>query len=390
MALKDLGDSIADFAAIGLVIGKKVHARAIADERDLDPGMVQRLVEGLHPERLRVEVAEMIEETPSTTTLRLVPTDSPLFPFRAGQFLTLFLTVDGVKTSRAYSISSAPTRGDSVDITVRRMPEGFVSKYLVDEVREGDEFEVSGPGGFFYHEPLADTDDLVFLAGGSGVTPFMSMIRNAIELESDVDIHLIYGSRTPDDVIFWDELSALACLQNGVSVNLVLSEPPENYEGVCGLLDAQVIGELVGDVSGKTFFMCGPLAMYGLCGPALETLGVPARRIKKEASGPPPDISMMDGWPREIDPGESFTLKIADTRRRFEVRAGEPLLNSLERNGIELDNLCRSGECGVCRAGLVDGRVFMPAPVSVRKSDLAYGYIHPCMSYPLSDLTVRL
>lgn len=391
MALKDIGNSIFDMASVGLVVGRKLYARALADERELDPGIVTRAVDALHPERLPVKVAGIIEETASTKTLRLVPAgDRPLFPFRAGQFVTIFLEVEGVRTSRAYSISSPPTRLGSIDITVRRMPAGFVSKYLVDEVAVGDTFEISGPGGFFYHEPLADTKDLVFLAGGGGITPFMSMIRTAIEVKSDLRMQLIYGSRTDDDVIFWDELSDLACGCENVAVDLVLSEPPEKYEGVCGLLDAGNIESIVGDIAGKTFYMCGPLAMYGLCCEALETLAVPARRVKKEASGPPPDIALAEGWPADIPPDAVFTLKIADTRRSLDVPAGEPLLNSLERNGIEIDNLCRAGECGVCRAALVEGSVFMPESVAVRKSDLAYGYIHPCMSYPVSDLKIRL
>ncbi|MHB8896428.1 MAG: FAD-binding oxidoreductase [Candidatus Geothermincolia bacterium] len=389
--LKDLGNSIFDVASIGLVVARKAYARSLADERDIDPGLVARTVDALHPHRVPVAVAEIIEETPTTSTLRLVPSgDQSLFPYRAGQFATLFLTVEGVRTSRAYSISSPPTRLGSLDITVRKMPEGFVSKHLVENVAVGDSFEISGPGGFFYHEPLVDTNDLVFLAGGSGITPFMSMIRGALDLKSDLNILVLYGSRTADDVIFWDELTEIACREDNISATLILSEPPAGHEGPCGLLDAEVIDGQVGEIAGKTFYMCGPQAMYGLCGPALESLGVPTRRIKKEASGPPPDITLTEGWPGKVKPDEMFTVRIADTHKLLDVVAGEPLLNSLERHGIALDNLCRSGECGVCRAALVDGSVFMPEAVAVRQTDLAYGYIHPCMSYPISDITIRL
>lgn len=387
--LKDIGESITDMASIGLLVGRKVFARVLADERDIEPGLTARLVDGLHPERVPVEVAQVTDETPSTRTLRLTPLGRPVFPFRSGQFVTVFVTVDGVHTSRAYSISSPPSR-PYLEITVRRLPGGFVSRHLVEDVKVGDTLEVSGPAGFFYHEPLVDTDQLVFLAGGSGITPFMSMMREAVETRGDVRIQLIYGSRTPDDVIFFDELSEMAVHQDNIAVHLVLSEPPESYGGLCGLLDAEMIDPLVGDIRGKTFFMCGPHAMYSLCTEALSSLGVPPWRVKKEASGPPPDIRLVEGWPREVDAAGTFTLKIADTRKRFDVTAGEPLLNSLERNGVALDNLCRSGECGVCRAALVEGGVFMPEAVAVRKADLACGYIHPCMAYPVSDLTLRL
>ena len=242
--LKDLADSIFDMASIGFVVAKKAYARSLADERDIDPGLPGRLVDGLHPHRVTVKVAEIIEETSTTNTLRLVPVaGQSLFPFRAGQFVTVFLSVDGVSTSRAYSISSPPTRLGFLDITVRKMPNGFVSRYLVDDVSLGESLEISGPGGFFYHEPLSDTSDLVFLAGGSGITPFMSMIKSALDLKSDVNIQLIYGSRTSDDVIFWDEVSRIVCGEDNIKANLVLSEPPESYSGLCGMLDAEMIGQ---------------------------------------------------------------------------------------------------------------------------------------------------
>lgn len=389
MFLKDLQRSVVDVASIGLVVGRKMYGRAVADDRDIQPDAPRLMVEALHAERIKVRVSEIFEETPSTKTFRLVSAGKPLFPFRAGQFLTLFLTVGGVRTSRAYSISSPPSHTGHLDITVRKVPDGFVSRYLVDEVTEGQQFEIGGPGGFFYYDPLTDTRDLVFLAGGSGITPFASMMREAAELNSRVKMTLIYGSRKADDVIFFEELSALGRTEK-MDVELVLSEPDKAHKGPCGLLDADNLRPIIGSVKGKTFFMCGPSAMYGLCEGGLRSMRVSARRIKKEASGPPPDIQLVEGWPKGLQPDEVFSVQIADGGRRFDANAGEPLLNSLERAGFEVDNMCRSGECGVCRAALVQGLVFMPADVAVRKSDLAFGYIHPCMSYPISDIEIRI
>ena len=390
MELKDVSDSIHDFARAGLVVGRKVLARSFADERRVEPELVSLLVDRLHPNRVEVEVAEVIEETASTRTLRLVPIAEPFAPFRAGQFTNLFLTVDGVATSRPYTISSPPSRPGHLDITIREMPDGFVSKYLCQRAKAGDRFELSGPAGFFYHEPLADTDDLVFLAGGSGVTPFMSIISEALDLSKDLKMHLIYGSRVPEDIIFAEEIAKLACRKNDLKVDIVISEPPEDYQGMCGMLDTGVIRSLVGEVEGKTFYMCGPQAMYGLCQDSLDNLGVSPKRVKRELSGPPPDITAVEGWPAHLKGDEEFKVKVEGRRNRLKVRCGEPLLNALERNKVTIDNLCRSGECGVCRTRLLEGEVYMPPTVTVRRSDLAFGYIHPCMSYPISDITIRL
>jgi len=390
LELKDVSNTIYDLGQAGLVIGRKILARSFADERRVEPELVSRLMGQLHPGRMKAEIAEVIQETGSTRTLRLAPTGEPFAPFRAGQFINLFLTVDGVATSRPYTISSPPSRPGYMDITVRGMPDGFVSTYLLEQAKKGDAFEISSPAGFFYHEPLSDTDDVVFLAGGSGVTPFMSIIRDALDMNRDLKMHLIYGSRIQEDIIFAEEIAGLACGENNLKVDIVISEPTEDYKGMCGMLDTGVIRSLVGDVTGKTFYMCGPHAMYGLCQGSLDELGVSPRRVKRELSGPPPDITAVEGWPERLKGDEEFKVKVEGKRNRLTVRCGEPLLNSLERNKVTIDNLCRSGECGLCRTRLLEGEVYMPPGATVRRSDLAFGYIHPCLSYPMSDITIRL
>jgi ferredoxin-NADP reductase len=390
MELRDVGHVIGDLARLGLVVARKAVSQSLADERAVLPQMVGELVGRIHPRRMKARVAEIQEETFTTKTFRLRPVDEPFPPFRAGQFVNLFLAVDGVHTSRPYTISSSPTRRAYIDITVRKMTNGFVSQYLCDRAAVGDQFELSDPAGCFYHDPIMDTGQLLFLAGGCGITPFMSMIRNEADTKQNLDMHLIYGSRVPNDVIFRDELEGLASVMRNLKVDVVISEPPDGYSGLTGFLDAQMIERLVGDVEDKTFFVCGPHAMYKLCLDALEKLGIPRRRVKRELSGPLPDITLVEGWPEKLDGQQEFTVTIEGGPGPFRVRCGEPLLNSLERNQSGTDALCRSGECGACRARLVRGEVFMPPAVSLRRSDAIFGYIHPCAAYPMSDITIRL
>ena len=389
MQLKDIGYGIADLARLGLVVSRRMIEKAGADERELSPERLSRLVSRLHPRRIRARVSEVIVDTASTKTLRLVPAEGPFPAFRAGQFVNLFLTVDGVATSRPYSIASSPTRTGILDITVRKMPGGFVSPHLCDEVEPGDVFEITGPSGCSYHEPLTDTESLVFLCGGCGITAFISQIRMEAELRRGFTMHLIYGSRVPDDVIYHDELTGLTNTLDTFKMDLVISEPPKGYKGHKGFLDAKMIKKLVGDVEGKTFFLCGPQAMYDLCTTALRDLGVPDRRVKMELPGPPPDITTIDGWPEAVKGDDEVTLSIDGTGKTFKVRCGEPLLNALERNGEPLDALCRSGECGHCRVRLLAGDVFIPPSVTRKRSDVVFGYIHTCMAYPLADVRIR-
>jgi phytoene dehydrogenase-like protein/ferredoxin-NADP reductase len=359
--------------------------------RELPDGPITRVEQalaGLHPDRVKLVVSEIVEETASAKTLRLTAAEGELPYFRAGQYVNLFVEAAGVLTSRPYSIASMPGK-PYYDITVRRTSGGFVSDYLLDEVVAGDAFESTGPSGSFYHEPLMDTDDLVFLAGGSGVTPFASIIREAAEKDTALSMHLIYGSKDPSDIIFGDELKGLEKKIKGLKVDYVISEPPEGFGGVCGLLDAAMISELVGSVEGKTFYLCGPAQMYILCEDALVSLGVPARRIRREAYGPPQDITTDPGWPG-MDPDAVFEVVEERTGRTIQARAGEPLMNSLEREGIVVEAICRSGECSVCRTHLVSGKVFAPPRVLKRWVDEKAGYIHPCMSYPLENLRIRI
>ncbi len=357
--------------------------RDYAAERD----RVRRTVEAIHPPRMQLRVDQVIRETATTRTLRMSRVDGRLPPFRAGQYVNLFLTVDGVRTSRPYSISSAPGAG-WIDLTVREKPDGFVSRHLVAAVAEGDGFESTGPKGVFHHEPLIDGDDLVFLAGGSGVTPFMSMIRETAAQDWPRRITLIYGNRHPRDVIFGDELRRLARGNDRFRLALVMSEPPPSFRGRRGLLDTARIRRDVGDVAGKTFFVCGPSAMYDLCRGALEELDVPEFKVRRELYGPPEDVTKVPGWPEAVTAGQTFTVRVGQAV--LQATAGEPLLASLERAGVVVPAVCRSGECSACRMKRVRGEVFVPPNTGVRESDMALGFIHPCVTYPLSDLELRL
>jgi ferredoxin-NADP reductase len=217
----------------------------------------------------------------------------------------------------------------------------------------------------------------------------MSIIREVSQQHLPINIRLLYGSRSPADIIFGDELRKLAAKHQNIKVDFVISEPPKGWSGLCGLLDAKMVSSLVGSVKGKKFFLCGPAQMHILCEGALKTLGVSPRLMKKEAYGPPADITLEPGWPG-ISPKTEFQIVEERSGRTVKARAGEPLMVSLERAGLVVPAICRSGECTACRTRLVAGKVFAPARVHRRWVDEKSNYIHPCMSYPLENLRVRL
>lgn len=352
-------------------------------------GRRAEVVNRLHPKVLKLKLADIIQETPSAKTLRLVAREGSLPPFQAGQYINLQVEINGIRTSRPYSISSSPHQMAYYDITVRKIENGFVSAYLFDQIKVGEEFESSGPAGNFYYNPLFHGQKLVLLAGGSGVTPFMSMIRENTDLGLEREIHLFYGSKTSDELIFHDELSAISARRSNFHYHPVLENPAAGYGGLRGMISTDLITTVLGDQVIDTYYICGPQAMYDTLLPQLQALSIPARKIRHEMFGTPADITAQPGWPRGISKDTTFTVNVLG-KKSLPAQAGEPLLIALEKAGLVVPSLCRSGECSLCRVQLLSGKVFQPQGVLLRESDRQYGYIHSCKSYPLDDLEIRL
>ncbi len=387
MAFKDALKDIEGYQDI-------VHEREILMKYGSDmtnvKGVVERVLSTLHPKQIHLVAAEILEETTSTRTIRFVARQGYLPPFQAGQYINIFVDVAGIRTSRPYSISSSPAQTGYYDITVRRVDDGFVSNYLLDEVKPGDELVSSAPSGNFHHNPIFHGDDLVFIAGGSGITPFMSMIQEAADRNiSARKIHLIYGCKDPSDVIFQDRIEKIVNKHPNIMFTLVVSEPPKGFQGRTGFITGSLLKDLLGDLSTRTFYLCGPELMYTFCLRELERLGMKKRKIRVEVFGPSKNVTLQPGWPSGISKDDEFTVRLRGGKT-ISARAGEPLMVSLERNNIVLPALCRSGECSLCRTKLLSGRVFQPEGVRLRKSDRDFGYIHPCMTYPLEDVELMI
>ncbi|MCP4752143.1 MAG: hypothetical protein GY866_14700, partial [Proteobacteria bacterium] len=218
-------------------------------------GAVDRCVNLLHPKRLNLRVSDIIEETESTSTFRLVSVDHYLPPFQAGQYIALFTEAAGIRTSRPYSISSPPNQQGYYDVSVRRVENGLVSNYLLDQVHKGDVLESSGPAGHFHYNPLFHDKTMVCLAGGSGITPFMSMISEVLESGLDRTIHLFYGNKDFFDAIFHDVLVGFSERFANFNYHPVIENPPDDYSGAVGYITGSLIEETLGDVEEKTFYL---------------------------------------------------------------------------------------------------------------------------------------
>jgi glycine betaine catabolism B len=380
---------IQQFEGYGEVARDIEVCRKYGIDYTLEKGSVEKFINRLHPGRMTLRVADIIEETPLDGTLRLVPEDGYLPPFQAGQYITVSLETGNIRTSRPYSIASPPNQTGYYDITVRRVKDGLVSNHLLDRVERDDVLVCSGPAGNFYHNPLIHDRSMVCIAGGSGITPFMSMIQEIVDCGLDREVFLFYGSRTLEEVIFRKRLEAIAGRFPNIHFHPVIENPPEGYGGYKGLITGSLVKDVVGDVPGTTFFICGPQGLYDFCVPELEKLGIPGKKIRTEAYAPAAPISNQPGWPENISPDDRFEIRIKDGKV-FSARAGEPLLMTLEKEGIFVPSECRSGQCSRCRVKIISGKVFQPAGTPVRRSDRRYGYVHSCVSYPLEDLEIMI
>lgn len=353
-------------------------------------GEVGSTVRQLHPKRLALEVAEIIEDTPSTKTLRVVAADRQILPpFQAGQYINLFVEIDGVATARPYAISSSPSQRAYYDLTVKRAKGGFVSNHLLDRVAVGQRLTSSGPMGTFHHNPLFHGDDLVFLAGGSGGAPARSLLLDILDRGLPYRFHLVYVNSYIDDVIFDDELRGLANRHENFTLSEVISRPPTGYWGYTGRLTSELLQRLVGDIGDKMFYVCGPTPFNDNCVALLTGLGVARRRIRVEANGAPKAPHEQAGWPEGVALEDEVQITVQG-RDSFRSKVGEPLLNALERNGYFAENACRSGECSLCRVKLVSGPVFNPQEAHLRKSDRDFGWIYSCVAFPTGDIEIQL
>jgi ferredoxin-NADP reductase len=372
-------------------INEEIKAsRITAGKRSFELDFADQYIKRLHPHRLTLTIADIIQETPTTKTLRLASADNDLPPFQAGQYLSLFIEVEGIRTSRPYSISSQPNQIGYYDITVKQVVNGLVSNFLLNHVGIGDSLTVSGPQGNFYFNPLVHDENMICIAGGSGITPFMSMIREIVDRGLPRTLTLFYGNRHVDDIIFHEQLTHISDHFDRIRYIPVIEKASEDYQGQCGLITADLIKEVAGaSDKSATFFLCGPQGMYDFCLLQIEQLGVPPRKIRKELYGPPLDICKDPGWPKEIEQNRLFSVSVKDGQT-ISAPATTPLLVSLEKGGVVPPSICRSGECSMCRIKILSGKVFQPAGTPVRKSDHQYGYVHSCVSYPLEDLEILI
>ena len=336
------------------------------------------LATALHPGYMEVELTHIVQLTPNMKNFTFKRVDSSAFPFfRAGQYVSLQAKIGDSLVSRPYSISSSPDEALEGRLSLGIEDAGFFSGYMNNEAKIGDRFVMTEPSGEFHYENIRDKKNIVCIAGGSGITPFLAMAKSVAEGNEDYNMTLFYGAKDFENLAYRDELEVLK--KSGVQIIYVLETAHEGCEQ--GFVTAKMLEKYV-DINSSTFFMCGPVAMYASILDELKPYNLPLKSVRKDAA----TCGDLDiGNPKTF----RLTVHMRDKVYEIDTKENETLLTSMERAGLNAPNKCRAGGCGFCHSKWLGGEyIIAKGRDGRREADRKFGFIHPCVTYPQSDMEI--
>lgn len=327
-----------------------------------------------------IRVTRIIQETADTRSYVL---DAP-FSYRAGQFVTF--RVCG--TLRSYSMSSSPETDSELMTTVKRVPGGLVSNWMHDNLAVGDAVEVTVPAGVFC---LRETGaPLVAFAGGSGITPIISLAKSALAT-TDRLVRILTANRDAESVIFRAALDELAERYPG------RLEVSHHLDAVSGLVTTAEVLDFTGRELGADFYLCGPAPFMDLIEQVLLARGVDGERVFVERfSAPEGPVAGEPAAPdaaaqtvAELEPGGTITIVLGGKRHSVPRQSGITLLQSARRAGLAPPFSCEAGNCATCIGQVIDGEVKMRVNNALDDDEIADGWVLTCQSEPVTpDVTV--
>jgi glycine betaine catabolism B len=392
----------------------------------IEPTEMERWVKG----ELTVRCSHIIDETHDVKTFRFVTNPPVLFTYKPGQFVTLDLEIGGESVLRSYSISSTPSRPHTLEITVKRVPSptdspntppGLVSNWLHDNVRVGSSLKLSGPFGKFtcFSTPARK---LLFISAGSGITPMMGMSRWIYDTTTDCDVVFLHSARSPEDIIYRQELEMMACRQPNFQLALTMTKPASRHgwHGFTGRISASLIQAIAPDFCDRTIYVCGPEGFMTGVKTLMQSLNFPMENYYEESFGPPKKAkkakkdakensviknSVTKGEPQKIArgfglgaalqglrmyaPGSGISSSVEDNApdqspppqklggsvserassqlavvfsksgKEVACDGEESILELAEQEGVKIRSSCRAGSCGSCKKLKTGGEVRM-------------------------------
>ncbi len=343
----------------------------------------------------KLRVAEIVPETADANSIRFeLPQGlEELFRFRAGQHLSIRAEIGGEEVRRNYSLCVAPDEGQ-LKVTVKRVANGVFSNWVGDQLKAGDELDVMTPHGSFTvdWEPDASRRYVAF-AGGSGITPVISLIKTALKTEPGSRFTLFYGNRDASSIIFLEELAALKDRYMGrFELYHFLSDEEGDVELFNGMLDRgtcdsaiDLLVEEPGAVDG--WLICGPGPMMDAAEAALVDRGIAREKIHIErflADRPSAALARQMAQLQEKAAGLTLSVTLDGRTRRVEFTEAN-ILDSAREAGLPAPFACKAGVCATCRAKVTSGKVEMAARYGLTDDEIAAGYVLTCQSVPVGE-----
>lgn len=364
----------------------------VAEEVDGDSPINDHAKE-LHPDYQELVVERIVEHIDSDAKSYILAKADGSKPayFRAGQSLSLKLQIGDSFVTRSYSISSSPKDVEEgrYRITVKRKQNGFASNHILNTFTIGTTVIASAPYGNLYYEKFRDNENVVAVAGGSGITPFVSMAHAIQDGIENFNLTIIYGNNNYESILFKDELDYIQKQTEKVKVFYVLAnETKEGYES--GFITSSIISKYAH--LPYSVFVSGPSEMHTHIKKQLDILHKPRKEVRYETLETKEEITKEFNYPSEAI-GKVFKISVIQgpETRIIEARSDETLLVAFEKAGIKAPSKCRGGECGWCRSKLVVGNIYSSKRADQRRYiDKELNYIHPCCSYPVADCIIEV
>lgn len=347
------------------------------------------------PKYYDLKVKDIVQETREAISIVFEHPADRKIEYKAGQFLTLIVPVQGKEVRRAYSLCSSPFVDSDLAVTVKRVEKGLMSNWLADNLKPGLSIKVMEPMGQFTTAfNKTRKRHLIMFAGGSGITPMMSIIKSILNQEPESIVSLIYCNRDIDSIIFKDTLEEMQTKDEGrLHVIHVLDEAPMNWQGYSGLLNHDMLTKLFEripewGIEKSTYLMCGPEGMMKNVESLLAQRHIPQEKIFKE--------SFVQGTIDKDNNKEAATENTELKERQVTIRydgqefkiivpPNKAILETALDQGIDLPYSCQSGLCTACRGKAISGKVKLDEEEGLSQAERAEGYVLTCVGHPLTD-----
>lgn len=345
------------------------------------------------PRYYELTVKEIKRETKDTVSVVFEHPSGGKINYKSGQFLTLIVTMQGKEVRRAYSLCSSPFVDQDLAVTVKRVEGGLMSNWLPDHLKAGDKIKILEPMGQFTTEySKSNKRHIIMFAGGSGITPMMSIIKSMLTQEPESIVSLIYCNRDDESIIFKEELDKWETKYEGrLHVIHVLDNAPMNWQGYSGLLNHEMLTKLferIPDwgIDKSTYLMCGPEGMMKNVDTLLAKRDIQKEKIFKESfvQGTIDKTKKEEAVSEELKERE-VTIRYDGQEYKLMVPPDKAILETALDAGIDLPYSCQSGLCTACRGKALSGKVKLDEEEGLSQSERAEGYVLTCVGHPLTD-----